>query len=215
MTMDKRFLSPACTGIELRFAKTGEDDDDVKVDISAADAVVGYAAKFNVRSEPLGDFVETILPGAFDDVLGDDVVALFNHDPNQVLARSSAGSLRLSVDEVGLRYEFDLADDDCSELVAKYINDGRVKQSSFAFTVAPGGDRWERQADGSVLRTIAKFNRLYDVSPVTYPAYPDATVKLRTLAFEEASKALDEAAAALLRRMADVRRRELELIKPR
>jgi uncharacterized protein len=215
MTMDKRFLSPACTGIELRFAKTGEDDDDVKVDISAADAVVGYAAKFNVRSEPLGDFIEIIEPGAFDDVLGDDVVALFNHDPSQVLARTSAGSLRLSVDEVGLRYEFDLADDDCSEQVAKYINDGRVKQSSFAFDVASGGDRWERQDDGSVLRTITKFKRLYDVSPVTYPAYPDATVKLRSLAFEEASKAEADAAAAERLARANRRARELELIKPR
>ena len=211
--MDKRFLSAVTSGIELRFADGMADD--VKIDISAADGIVGYAAKFNVRSEPLGDFIEIIEPGAFDDVLGDDVVALFNHDPSQVLARTSAGSLRLAVDEVGLRYEFDLADDDVSEQVAKYINDGRVTQSSFAFDVASGGDRWERQPDGSILRTITKFRRLYDVSPVTYPAYPDATVKLRALAFEEASKNLEAAAGELLQRIHNTRRRELELLAPR
>jgi uncharacterized protein len=212
--MEKRFLSPVCTGIELRF-KTIAEGGDVKVDISAADAVVGYAAKFNVRSEPLGDFIEMIEPGAFDDVLANDVVALFNHDPNKVLARTTAGSLRLSVDEIGLRYEFDLADDDCSEQVAAYINDGRVTQSSFAFDVASGGDRWERQADGSVLRTITKFRRLYDVSPVTYPAYPDATVALRSAAFAAATQALSNSENEERARRSAARRRELELTEPR
>jgi uncharacterized protein len=187
----------------------------VKVDISAAEAVAGYAAKFNVRSDPLGGFVEIIEPGAFDDVIGDDVVALFNHDPSQVLARSSAGSLRLSIDETGLRYEFALADDECSRRVAAFINDGRVRQSSFAFDVASGGDRWERQNDGSVLRTISKFSRLYDVSPVTYPAYPDATVALRSAAFAEANSAAEKIAAAERESRASCRRRELELHRPR
>jgi uncharacterized protein len=211
--MEKRFVSPVCAGIELRFA--ADLPDDVTVDASAAEAVVGYAAKFNVRSEPLGDFIEIIEPGAFDDVLGNDVVALFNHDPNKVLARTTAGSLRLSVDDIGLRYEFDLADDDCSEQVAAYISDGRVTQSSFAFDVASGGDRWERQADGLVLRTITKFRRLYDVSPVTYPAYPDATVALRSAAFAEASNAVEQAAADERAVRAAARRRELELQRPR
>lgn len=211
--MEKRYQSAACTGIELRFAAGLADD--VKVDISAAEAVAGYAAKFNVRSDPLGGFVEIIEPGAFDDVLGNDVVALFNHDPSQVLARSSAGSLKLSIDETGLRYEFALADDECSRRVAAFINDGRVRQSSFAFDVASGGDRWERQADGSVLRTITKFSRLYDVSPVTYPAYPDATVALRSAAFEEAVKAGNAAQLADVQVRANHRRRELELNRPR
>jgi HK97 family phage prohead protease len=210
--MEKRFLSPLCHGIELRFADPG---DDVRVDASAADGVVGYAAKFEVRSEDMG-FVEVIARGAFDDVLGDDVVALFNHDPNQPLARTIAGTLRLSVDDVGLRYEFDLADDECSKRVAAFINDGRVNASSFAFTVAIDGDRWEREADGTIKRTILKVGRLYDVSPVTYPAYPDATVALRAevasngmaalAAFEAAEKAAVEARA---RRRA----RELELAR--
>ena len=67
--------------------------------------IVGYAAVFDQESEPLGGFVEVIAPGAFDDVLGADVRALFNHDANYLLGRTASGTLTLSVDAVGLRYE--------------------------------------------------------------------------------------------------------------
>ena len=216
--MEKRFLSMACADIALRYAEGMAADlpDDVTVDPSAAVAVVGYAAKFNSRSELMIDdkgrkFVEVIDPGAFDAVLGDDVVALFNHDPSMVLARSSAGSLRLSVDAVGLRYEFDIADDDCSELVAAYINDGRVRQSSFAFIVAPDGDSFEKLADGIILRRVQRIARLLDVSPVTYPAYSDATVALRAQAFEAAEQAESAAEAARIKTASAHRAREIEL----
>lgn len=220
--MEKRFLSAACEGLSLRFAEgmLGELPDDVTVDVSAAEAIVGYAAKFNTRSELLIDkdgrkFVEVIAPGAFDDVLGDDVLALFNHDASMILARSSAGSLRLSVDDIGLRYEFDIADDDCSEQVAAYINDGRVRQSSFGFIVAPGGDTFEKLPDGIILRTVKRIVRLLDVSPVTYPAYADATVGLRAQAFDDAERAEAAAHADAINRAALRRRRELELTQPR
>ncbi|HEA5328591.1 TPA: HK97 family phage prohead protease, partial [Escherichia coli] len=67
--------------------------------------ILGYGSVFNSRSEPLWGFREIIKPGAFDDVLNDDVRGLFNHDPNFILGRSSAGTLSLSVDERGLRYD--------------------------------------------------------------------------------------------------------------
>lgn len=210
---EKRFLSPLCQGIELRFANDPALTDGVRTDISAAEGVVGYAAKFNVRSEDMG-FVEVIATGAFDDVLGDDVVALFNHDPNQPLARTSAGTLRLSIDETGLRYEFDLADDECSKRVAAFINDGRVTASSFAFTVAMDGDRWEREPNGTIKRTILKMARLYDVSPVTYPAYPDASVALRAEVVAQGKATLAEfeaAEKAEIEARAQRRARELEL----
>lgn len=206
--MEKRFLSATCPGLELRFAANAE----TKIDISAAEAVTGYAAKFNVRSLPLDGFVEVIAPGAFDEVLGDDVVALFNHDPNQPLARTSAGTLRLSVDDIGLRYDFDLAADECSQRVAAFINDGRVSQSSFGFRVAIEGDRWDRLDDGVILRTITRLERLYDVSPVTYPAYLDASVALRSEAFAEITRAAEAHAAADRETRNAARRRELELL---
>jgi uncharacterized protein len=209
--MEKRFLSPVCTGIELRFA--ADIADDIKIDASAAEAVVGYAARFNVRSQDLGGFVEVIEPGAFDEVLGDDVVALFNHDPNMPLARTTAGTLRLAVDDIGLRYEFDLASDDCSEQVAAYINDGRVAGSSFGFTVAMDGDRWDRLDDGVILRTIKRFARLFDVSPVTYPAYLATDVQLRAEAVASAAQALDAFRDTEVRIAAEARARELELLR--
>ncbi len=213
-----RHVSAITTGIELRYAgqplAAAMAEAETEVDVSAADSVAGYAARFNVRSQDLGGFVEVISPGAFDSVLDQDVVALFNHDPNQPLARTTAGTLRLSVDEIGLRYEFDLAKDDLSEQVAQFIADKRVAGSSFGFFVAPDGDYWERMADGSICRTITRFSRLLDVSPCTFPAYLDTEVQLRAAgaaghdgltAFLEAERR-DAALAA-----AEARNRELEL----
>ena len=150
--------------------------------------VRGYAAKFKTRSEDLGGFIETIEPGAFDGVLGDDVRALFNHDANLILARSRAGkgTLRLFVDETGLGYEFEAPDTQAGRDLLVSLRRGDVDQSSFAFTVAKDGDRWVEE-NGVVTRTIKKVARLYDVSPVTYPAYTDTSVAARGL--EEFRKA--------------------------
>ena len=140
--------------------------------------ISGYASVFNRQSENLGGFREIIAPGAFDSVLGDDVRALFNHDPNYLLARSTSGTLRLSVDEQGLRYEFEPPNTTAGRDLVESMKRGDITQSSFAFTVAK--DSWEER-DGSVVRTINKVERLFDVSPVTYPAYPDATVGMRSM----------------------------------
>lgn len=153
--------------------------------------VFGYAAVFNRESENLGNddwqFREVIEPGAFDDALGDDVRALLNHDSNHVLARSRGGegTLELGVDEKGLWYRFDAPDTQSGRDLLTSIRRGDIDQSSFSFTVDPDGQTWEesREGDGPVIakRTISKVARLYDVSPVTFPAYPDASVALRSL----------------------------------
>lgn len=141
----------------------------------------GYAAKFDTLSQNLGGFREQIAPRAFDGVLDDDVRALFNHDPNQVLGRTAAKTLRISQDSTGLYYEVDLPDTQAARDLVVSIDRGDVSQSSFAFCVAPNGDSWDENEDGVIIRTITKFSRLFDVSPVTYPAYPDATVGMRSL----------------------------------
>jgi len=148
------------------------------VDGKDTKVLVGYAAVFNSDSEKLGGwFIERILPGAFNEVLGDDVRALFNHDPNLILGRSTSGTLRLSVDQEGLRYEIDLPDTQTARDLEKSIERGDVSQSSFAFQV--GEDKWVNEGDDEI-REIIRFNRLFDVSPVTYPAYPDTTVAKRS-----------------------------------
>ena len=153
--------------------------------------VFGYAAKFNSLSENLGDsqyqFREIIQPGAFDDVLEDDVRALFNHDANMILARSKNGNgtLKIGTDAIGLWYEFEAPDTQAGRDLLTSIDRGDVDQSSFGFSVAKDGQKWEEKREGDgptiVTRTITKVARLFDVSPVTYPAYPEASVALRSL----------------------------------
>jgi HK97 family phage prohead protease len=177
------------------------------VEIRAADdsesppIVRGYAAKFNTESENLGgenwQFREIIMPGAFDDVLKDDVRALLNHESSAILARSKngEGSLTIGTDAVGLFYEFEAPDTQIGRDLVTSLKRGDIDQSSFSFTVSQEGQEWEetQEGDGPTLavRTINKVKRLYDVSPVTYPAYPDATVALRSL--EEFRKEEDPA----------------------
>lgn len=150
----------------------------------------GYAAVFGKESENLGSdkyqFREVIERGAFDDVLNDDVRALFNHDPSLILARSKGGkgTLSIGVDDTGLWYEFTPPDTQAGRDLLVSLERGDVDQSSFGFEVTREGQKWEETSDGERsyrLRTIQKVKRLHDVSPVTYPAYPDATVALRSL----------------------------------
>lgn len=146
--------------------------------------IEGYAAVFNSESEDLGWYVEEIAPGAFDDVMEDDVRALFNHDPNLILARTTSGTLKLGIDEKGLTYSFDAPETTTGNDLLESVRRGDVSQSSFGFIV--GEQRWdelEMMKDGKrwfkTKRTILKIDRLFDVSPVTYPAYPDTTVAKR------------------------------------
>lgn len=153
----------------------------------------GHAAVFNSLSEDLGfgfggSFRERILPGAFADVLQNDVRALFNHDPNIILARNGpGGTLELREDEHGLFYSFSPVPTEWGRTVVENIRAGLITQSSFAFMVERDGQEWEEDRDGNVTRTIKKFARLLDISPVTYPAYPAANdVAVRELrAFRE------------------------------
>lgn len=156
-TRERRFVSE---GIELRDG--GE----------RGSRIVGYAAVFNSFSEDLGGFKEIIRPGAFRDAIstGQDVRGLYNHDPNMVLGRTAAGTLRLSEDKKGLRYEIDAPDTQQARDLTALLKRGDVSGSSFAFTVrGTDGDDWRQEGDVTI-REIRSVD-LYDVGPVTYPAY--------------------------------------------
>ena len=175
--------------------------------------IVGYAAKFGVNSLDLGEFTERIDPGAFGIVAERrgrkkplDTRALWNHDPNYPLARFP-GTLRMNVDEVGLRYEFPVPDTSYGRDLAANIEAGIVKGSSFSFQVAPGGEAWSVE-DGRSIRTVTKIDSLIDVGPVTFPAYPDAdvTVAKRSFdAFRVSQFANSERAIAAAKKAADLR----------
>ncbi len=140
----------------------------------------GYAAKFNTQSKNLGGFIERIDPGFFNKSRGDgwpDVIARYNHDDNMLLGTTSAGTLRIGVDDVGLTYEVDPpnARSDVFELVQR----GDVVKSSFAFQMFE--DDWAASDQGFPMRTLVT-GKLIDVAPVNVPAYDDTSVGLRSLA---------------------------------
>ncbi|MBW8815585.1 MAG: HK97 family phage prohead protease [Caulobacterales bacterium] len=145
--------------------------------------VRGHAAVFGQLSEDLGGFREQIAPGAFASAVdgSDDVRALFNHDPNYILGRNRAKTLRLKEDARGLAIEIDAPQTDTiRDLVLEPIRRGDVSQMSFGFSVRPNGQDWAKDDEGRVIRTL-KSLRTFDVSPVVFPAYPQTDVGLREL----------------------------------
>ncbi len=143
----------------------------------------GYAAVFGEETVIGGYFREVIEPGAFDEALArpDDVRAQFNHDSNKLLGRTTADTLRLSVDPVGLAYEIDLPETSYARDLAESVARQDVSQSSFMFEVT--GETWEyppRSSGELPLRRVANV-KLYDVAPVTFPAYEGTSVSARAL----------------------------------
>jgi HK97 family phage prohead protease len=175
--------------------------------------IVGYAAKFGVNSLDLGDFVERIDPQAFGIVAERrgrkkplETRALWNHDPNFPLARYP-GTLRMNVDDIGLRYEFPVPDTTYGRDLAANIEAGIVRGSSFSFQIAPGGEAWSVE-DGRSIRTVTKIDTLIDVGPVTFPAYPDADVTVAKRSFDVFQRsrfANAERAIAAAKKTADLR----------
>ena len=139
--------------------------------------VEGYASVFNSMSEDLGGFREIILPNAFSDVLDNDVRALYNHDSNYLLARTTSGTLELKEDEKGLYYRFEMPNTSYGNDMLELFRRGDLSQSSFGFTVEK--DSW-RMEDGQHVRYIERVGSLFDVSPVVYPAYTAASSGLRS-----------------------------------
>ncbi len=149
--------------------------------------VVGYAARFGVNSLKMDDFYERIDPNAFSIVTERrgrksplETRALFNHDPNVVLGRFP-NTLKMKVDEHGLRYEI-LMPESRSDIV-ELIQRGDIRGSSFSFIVSPGGEDWSVE-EGRSIRTVKSIASLVDVGPVTYPAYPDASVSVAKRSYE-------------------------------
>lgn len=148
-----------------------------------AKVLVGYAAVFyregdkGTEYELYPGLVERIAPTAFNRALSErqDVRALANHDPNQVLGRSTAGTLRLSVDERGLRYEIDLPDTQVGRDTAVSVQRGDVTGSSFAFKPKKQS---RQKGSGFDVRMLEDVD-VFDVGPVTFPAYAGSSVGMR------------------------------------
>lgn len=159
-------------------------DDGVEVRASGdgKNKLTGYALKWGVRYN-MGWFTEEISREALNDSDMSDVRALLNHDPNMVLGRTKSGTLKLEQDSTGLRYEIDLPDTQAARDLSVSVQRGDISQSSWGFTLrvddSDNGDEWKRE-NGKDHRVIKRVERVFDVSPVTFPSNPDTSVAKRS-----------------------------------
>jgi len=180
------------SSVEIRAASDGKPE-----------RIVGHAAVYNNWSEDLGGFKERVMPGAFDKSIGvSDVRALFNHDPNYIFARTTVadgmeGCLTLSTETKGLHIDaMPLCTDTIRDLVMMPMKAGLINQMSFSFSVR-GDELWDMPATagtGAVWRSPKNAGGLYerdlidvelfDISPVTFPAYTATDVSARALLAE-------------------------------
>lgn len=153
--------------------------------------LTGYAATFNNLSHDLGGFKEKITPGAFARSLhsNPDVMALSEHDSKKgILGRTKAGTLRLSEDNVGLRFECDLPDTSLGRDVATSVARGDLDSMSFGFVAKD--DDWQRSG-GDTIRSLKDVD-LFDISVVGNPAYPNTSVQMRSLMFPDGAVTVPE-----------------------
>ena len=158
-------------------------------------AVEGYALLFDVASDGL-PWEERIAKGALDGVLEkSDVLALLNHDESRgILARwrGKPITLNLTIDERGLKYQFEAPNTVLGDELLEYLSRGEIDQSSFAFTVE--SHEWDFSNEDYPKRTITKIKQLYDVSPVFNAAYSATSVSARAKKeLEEGLRELDKA----------------------
>lgn len=141
-----------------------------------SNVIEGYAAVFNSPTDIGGWFTEVIAPGAFSKAIAEngDIRALFNHDWNNVLGRTKSGTLHLSEDNRGLKFEVDLPNTSVARDLAESLKRGDISQCSFGFI--PTVEEWDYSIE-PVKRTITEVE-LFEVSVVSIPAYEDTEVSL-------------------------------------
>lgn len=153
----------------------------IKVEIrdDGTKKISGYAAVFNSDSVDFGYFVERIRPGAFRNTLRDnpDVVALLSHDTGQPIGRTSAGNLKLSEDDRGLKFELSPIDTEDGRKAIEWVRSGVATGMSFGFMSEE--DAWSTK-NGKNFRELISV-RLYEISLVTFPAYPATEASMRSL----------------------------------
>lgn len=177
----RRFLNSDRSKPRIETRKDGDEEKQM---------IVGYAAVFYDADDPGTEFrlwsdtYERIMPGAFDEALKlDDVRGLANHEVTWLLGRTKSGTCRLSVDSIGLRYEIDVPDTQAGRDTITSIERGDLDGSSFSFDVwgTRGKVVWvtETRDDQTIdIREVHNLE-LFDVGPVTFPAYEATTSGMR------------------------------------
>ncbi len=152
--------------------------------------ISGTAIPYNSESEEMYGFREIVAPGAFKGSLGNDIRCLWNHDTGKPLGRTTNGTLTLRDTESGLAYECKLPETSWGKDARESISRGDVTGMSFGFRVLQ--DEWAYPKDSDiVVRTILEAE-LFEVSPVTFPAYPESVAEARNKLGEEGRKKAQE-----------------------
>ena len=147
--------------------------------------IEGVAAVYNqpTRIDTIfGSYVEVIEPGFFEGVMENDVRALWNHNTDLVLGRTKSGTLEIKDQKAGLGTVIYPPDTQWGRDAVTSIQRGDVDQMSFAFNVKTGWDEWKENEEGVMVRRLkaGACKQLYDVSPVSFPAYPQTSVAVRS-----------------------------------
>jgi len=192
MNKEKRFLKIDGEDFQLR----------AKKDADGRKFISGYGAVFNVKSKIITEYVqseggyrtfnEIIETGAFDRVLNNetDKVLSLDHDFTKIMARTKSGTLKLSIDEKGLRYEAELPNTTLGNDVYEMIQRGDYFESSFIFTVNSANERWEKdQETGIYVRYISEVSGLYDVTVCSYAgAYSETDIEVAQRSLDNVMK---------------------------
>lgn len=168
------------TNLEIRQLQNIQNEDNV---------VEGYALKFGKPSEDLGGFIEYIDRSALDGVDMSDVRLFVDHDPAKLLGRTKSGTLKLEVDEVGLKFRAVLPDTTVGNDALALVKRGDLSQCSFGFTVVD--DVWTDGQD-MLVRTIKQIGKLMEISLVSIPAYADTDVSVAQRSLEQAQTELEK-----------------------
>jgi HK97 family phage prohead protease len=156
----------------------------------------GYGIVFNKESVDLRAggrvFREVIRPEAMDGIDTSRMLAMHNHDSNRLLGNAASGTMRTGTDATGVWYEVDLPDSPTGQDVFISVQRGDTQGSSFQFTIAPDGERWSMRG-GKAFREVTKFGGVYEMGPVSEPAYPDTSIGARSLEAMEAAEKEDRA----------------------
>lgn len=156
--------------------KSDNNPQSAKVAQNSPKKLSGYAIVWNTPSKDLGGFKEVVSPDALKGVDLSNVLMLNDHDYTQVLASVKAGTLKLTPDDKGLHFDATLPDTTTANDVFANVKAGNLDSCSFSFDVDDGSDKWEKDDQGNITRTINQIKDLFDVSVVAVPAYDSTNV---------------------------------------
>ncbi|MBH9986611.1 phage major capsid protein [Lactobacillus sp. M0390] len=139
--------------------------------------ISGYAIVFNEPSEDMG-FIEYITPSALDKVDFKQLLLLYGHDFNNILARADSGTLTTKVDDKGLFFDAKIPDTTLGNDVYTNIANGNIKGASFRFDIADNGDEWSTDENDQLIHTVTQISNLPEISLTPYPAYTETSVQI-------------------------------------